>query len=268
MDPSEAFSAPRNSDSTSTCAIDDGNFIGASFDAAAKAPAIVSIEPDSVPDSIFSNSVSAAAPHSKIVAQAKSAAAAEAETVSRDLLLANLRKIAFSVSSFPIGISVRALSEYTAHIDNQCSQYDSKSIMETVSSNDVGPAELYVIHDSTALFSVTLATLVSLVSAMPNALETFVWIDVACLPLRVRKTRSLLQEIRQTMSKIGNVILVTDSFSYFRIIKQSWCLYQAFVAFSLGCRLMFSSIDALSFQASLCDDSAWDKVRAVFNHFY
>jgi hypothetical protein len=266
MDPSGAFSAPRNPDSRSSCAIDDANFVGASFDAAAKAPAVVSIEPDSIPDSIFSNSVSAAAPHSKIVAQAKSAAAAEAETVSGDLLFAKLRKIAFSASSFPMGISVRALSDYTAHIDNQCSQYDSKSIMETVSSNEVGPAELYVIHDSTALFSVTLASLVSLVSAMPNALETFVWIDVACLPLRVRKTRSLLQEIRQTMSKIGRVILVTDSFPYFRIIKQAWCLYQIQVAFSLGCRLMFSSIDALGFQALLCDDSAWDKVRAVFFH--
>jgi hypothetical protein len=266
MDPSGAFSAPRNHDSRSSCAIDDANFVGASFDAAAKAPAAVSIEPDSIPDSIFSNSVSAAAPHSKIVAQAESAAAAEAETVSGDLLFAKLRKIAFSASSFPSGISVRALSDYTAQIDNQCSQYDSKSIMETVSSNEVGPAELYVIHDSTALFSVTLASLVSLVSAMPNALETFVWIDVACLPLRVRKTRSLLQEIRQTMSKIGRVILVTDSFPYFRIIKQAWCLYQIQVAFSLGCRLMFSSIDALGFQALLCDDSAWDKVRAVFFH--
>ncbi len=264
MDPSEAFPAPRDADSASTNAIDDANFIGASFDPSAKASAVVSIELDSIPGSIFSNSVPAAAPQAKSFAQAKSAADAEAETVFRDPLLANLRKIASSMSSFPSGISVRALSEYTAQIDNQGSQYDSKSIMESVSSNEVGPAELYVIHDSTEPFSVTLASLISLVSAMPNALETFVWIDVACLSVRVRKTRSLLQEIRHLMSKIGRVILFTDSFVHFRIMKQSWCLYQIQVALSLGCRLTFFSTDLLEVQA--CDDSAWDKVRAAFCH--
>jgi hypothetical protein len=137
----------------------------------------------------------------------------------------NLRQLALQASPTNVGVSVRALSEHAKVFESGCATSDSQSLVQSLISNDeagTGPAEVYVIHDATAPFSVTLASLVALVTPSPNSLDTCVWIDVACLPRPVSKTRSVLADIRKIMGQIGRVVVCSASLAEFAAFKQSW----------------------------------------------
>jgi hypothetical protein len=187
-------------------------------------------------------------------------ASADANAVIEDPVFAKLRKLALSVSPTYTGISVRALLKHSVEMDDKHAPDNVQPLVQVLGSDEIGPAEFYVIHDSTMSFSVTLASLVNFVATLPNALDTFVWIDVACLPRLVRKTRSMLKDIRSTMTEIGQVVICTSSSAQFSVAKQSWCLYQIHVAQSVGCSLIVYSNDSLDFQTWLYDDLSWDKV--------
>jgi tetratricopeptide (TPR) repeat protein len=191
------------------------------------------------------------------------AIAADEITVA-DHLSAELRRLAFSAFPLHIGVSVQALSDHAKAIDGLGAINDSSAFVEVLSSNEVGPAEFYVIHDLTVPFSATISSLLTFFSSTPNGLQTFLWIDVVCMPRAARKTRSMLNDMRTTMAEIGKVIICTESFTRFSVIKQSWCLYQIHVASSIGCRLMVVSNDVPGIECLLLDDSSWDNVRTSF----
>ena len=193
--------------------------------------------------------------------KAADAARVDADAKDDDALSEKLRLLALPASPNHIGISVRALVEHLGEVDASCNSHDLRALVQVLSSNEVGPAELLVIHDATAPFTATLASLVKFVATAPNAMNTFVWIDVACVPRPVRNTRSLLHDLRNTMADIGKVLICTESLGQFTVVKQSWCLCQIDVASSVGCQLQVCTNDLLDLQASLFDDTSWDKVR-------
>jgi hypothetical protein len=205
----------------------------------------------------------AARPEAEDAARAAAAAAAKDE----DALSEKLRQLALPACPSHIGISVRALEEHLGEADASCNSDDARPLVQRLSSKEVGPAELFVVYDATAPLPATLASLVKFVATAPNGMGTFVWIDVACLPRPgvgqppVRNSPSLLQDLRNTMADIGKVLICTESLGKFTVLKQSWCLSQIDVASSVGCLLHVSSNDLLHSQASLYDDSSWDKVR-------
>ena len=193
--------------------------------------------------------------------KAADAARVDADAKDEDALSEKLRQLALPACPNHIGISVRALVEHLGEVDASCNSHDLRALVEVLSSNEVGPAEVLVVHDATAPFTATLASLVKFVATAPNVMNTFVWIDVACVPRPVRNTRSLLHDLRNTMADIGKVLICTESLGQFTVAKQSWCLCQIDVASSVGCQLQVSTNDLLDLQASLYDDTSWDKVR-------
>jgi hypothetical protein len=199
--------------------------------------------------------------------QAKACAASKAADNDRagindPFFSLKLRRLALSVCASRIGVSVRALSEHADEIDGSGTLDDSSAFLQVLSSKEVGPAEFYVIHDSAAPLRAIIPSLVTFVSPVSNGLETFVWVDVVCLPRIAQKTRFMVSDMRITMAEIGKVIICIESLAQLtQHFKHSWFLYQIHVASSVGCRFKVVSSDVQELQSSLLDDSSWDNVK-------